>query len=643
MASTSGPSNITNVKVVVIGDEGTGKSSLIIAVATDSFPNMAPPVLPPTRLPPDFYPDRVPLTIIDSSSRPEDKGKLEAECKKADVVVLTYACDRPETLERLSRYWLPELRQLDVRVPIVVVGCKLDLRTEQQQSLDQMMTPIMQDFREIETCIECSALKQIQVAEVFYYAQKAVLHPTAPLFDQETQTLKPRCVRALKRIFILCDHDRDGALSDAELNDFQVKCFNAPLQPSEVVGVKKVVAEKLPEGVNDNGLTLTGFLYLHALFIERGRLETTWTVIRKFGYDDEIKLREDLLQCPSFKRASDQSVELTDKGIDFLKGIFTAFDMDGDGALRPQELDELFSTAPCSPWEDTPYRDSVEKNAMGALTVNGFLSQWALMTLLDPVKSLAHIIYLGYPGDPSSAFQITRRRRLDRKRQRSQRTVLQCFVFGPIRAGKTALLHALTGRQYVDTYTHTEEDQHAVNIVEQIGGSRKTLLLREIPKDSVSKLLEKKDALASCDVAAFIYDSSDELSWKQAATLLLDVATHGENSGFEVPCILIAAKDDLGPHAAVITDSARVCQDMGMEAPISVSMKLGDIGNVYRRMVDAAQRPHLSIPVTEAGKNYQHYKQIVNRSLVFLSVGVAVAVVGVAAYKVYSVRRHASN
>ena len=57
---------------------------------------------------------------------------------------------------------------------------------------------------------------------MFYYAQKAVLHPTAPLFDQELQILKPRCVRALKRIFILCDNDRDGALSDAELNDFQV-------------------------------------------------------------------------------------------------------------------------------------------------------------------------------------------------------------------------------------------------------------------------------------------------------------------------------------------------------------------------------------------------------------------------------------
>lgn len=69
-----------------------------------------------------------------------------------------------------------------------------------------------------------------------------------------------------------------------------------------------MVSEKLPEGVNDRGLTLSGFLSLHALFIERGRLETTWTVLRKFGYDDEVKLRDDMLQTPSFKRSSDQVI-----------------------------------------------------------------------------------------------------------------------------------------------------------------------------------------------------------------------------------------------------------------------------------------------------------------------------------------------
>ena len=85
----------------------------------------------------------------------------------------------------------------------------------------------------------------------------------------------------------------------------QVKCFNAPLQPSEIVGVKRVVQEKLPEGVNDHGLTLTGFLFLHALFIEKGRLETTWTVLRKFGYNNDIRLDADQLP-PPIKKIPDQ-------------------------------------------------------------------------------------------------------------------------------------------------------------------------------------------------------------------------------------------------------------------------------------------------------------------------------------------------
>ncbi|GMP99831.1 hypothetical protein CsSME_00047156 [Camellia sinensis var. sinensis] len=296
----------TTVRVAVVGDRGTGKSSLIAAAASENFPESVPSVLPPTRLPSDFYPDGIPVTIIDTSSSLESRGKLAEELKRADAVVLTYACDQPVTLDHLSTFWLHELRRLEVKVPVIVVGCKLDLRDERHHmSLEQVMSPIMQQFREIETCIECSAANLVQVPEVFYYAQKAVLHPTAPLFDQETQALKPRCVRALKRIFILCDHDMDGALNDMELNEFQVKCFNAPLQPAEIVGVKRVVQEKLPEGVNEFGLTLTGFLFLHALFIEKGRLETTWTVLRKFGYDDDIKLRGDQLSIPS-KKAPDQ-------------------------------------------------------------------------------------------------------------------------------------------------------------------------------------------------------------------------------------------------------------------------------------------------------------------------------------------------
>lgn len=61
----------------------------------------------------------------------------------------------------------------------------------------------------------------------------------------------------------------------------------------------------MPSGVNQLGLTLNGFLFLHALFIERGRLETVWNILRRFGYNDEIKLRDEYLTIP-FKMALDQ-------------------------------------------------------------------------------------------------------------------------------------------------------------------------------------------------------------------------------------------------------------------------------------------------------------------------------------------------
>ena len=68
-AGATNSGNRTGVRIVVAGDRGTGKSSLIVTAAAENFPANVAPVLPPTRLPDDFYPDRVPITIIDTSSR----------------------------------------------------------------------------------------------------------------------------------------------------------------------------------------------------------------------------------------------------------------------------------------------------------------------------------------------------------------------------------------------------------------------------------------------------------------------------------------------------------------------------------------------------------------------------------------------
>ena len=58
---------------------------------------------------------------------------------------------------------------------------------------------------------------------------------------------------------------------------------------------------------------------------------------------------------------------------------------------------------------------------------------------------------------------------------------------------------------------------------------------------------------------------------------------------------------------------------MGIEAPIPISAKLGDLNNVFRRIVSAAEHPHLSIPETEAGRSRKQYHRLINRSLMFVS------------------------
>ena len=85
-----------------------------------------------------------------------------------------------------------------------------------------------------------------------------------------------------------------------------MKCFESPLQPDEIMGVINTVKDKLPSGVQGMGLTVGGFLFLHALFMERGKYETTWTVLRKFGYTNELTLSDEILNAVPFNHAPDQ-------------------------------------------------------------------------------------------------------------------------------------------------------------------------------------------------------------------------------------------------------------------------------------------------------------------------------------------------
>ncbi|CAH8361583.1 unnamed protein product [Eruca vesicaria subsp. sativa] len=637
------PGSPKPVRIVVVGEKGTGKTSLIIAASNESFhPHTnIPPLLRYTTFPSEWFFDPVPATIVDTSSRPEDRGKVVKEVKEADTIVLTFSVDRPETLERLGDYWLPLFRQLEVRVPIIVAGHTV---TNNEYGfhfgVELMTTSIREQYLEIETCFDCSPYHV--AGRVFLYAQQAVIHPIAPLYDPETSSLTPRCVAALTRVYVLSTSDQGLILNEAGLNNIQARCCCRPLTPSESRGLIALVKERSPSGVDKNGIRIDGFLFIITYLLEQGRIRKVWNILRKFGYNNELRLADDMIPYSSFKRMPDQSVELTDDAISYLSAMYKNWDEDNGNNLGPQMIGIIFQTSPENPWNDAPYKDATEKTDDGGLTLEAFLSLWSLMTLIDPARSLECLICIciWYKHDLSSAVRVTRRRVLDRKEKNSERRVVQCFVFGPKNAGKTALLNQFIGRPFDDDNNNGSEELYAVNMVENddvTGDTKKTLVLKElhIQEDG---LLPSNEALAACDVAIFVYDSSNESSWKRATDLLVEVATTSQDAGFEFPCLMVAAKSDLDSFQDAIQKTTRATQDIGIEAPTLISSKLGDFDNLFQKILTASEHPHLGIPEIESKKKRTR-KYVFKRSLLVVSIGTGAVIVGLASFRLYAARK----
>uniref|UniRef100_A0A671WMI8 Ras homolog family member T2 n=1 Tax=Sparus aurata TaxID=8175 RepID=A0A671WMI8_SPAAU len=536
-----------DVRILLLGEPKVGKTSLIMSLVGEEFPEEVPARAEEITIPADVTPEKVPTHIVDYS------GNMTRS--SANVVCVVYDVTNEETIDKIRTKWIPLVNgdaEKGNKVPIILVGNKSDLRSGSSM---ETILPIMNQFSEIETCVECSAKNLKNISELFYYAQKAVLHPTAPLYDPEDKQLKPLCVRALSRIFYISDQDNDRILSDAELNCFQKSCFGNPLAPQALEDVKTVVWKNTSDGVQDNGLTLNGFLFLNTLFIQRGRHETTWTILRKFGYDDNLELTDDYLY-PELRVPVGCTTELNHVGHQFLQRLFDKYDEDKDSALSPTELKNLFCVCPYMPWGAEVY-----------VTV--------------PTTDKGYISNLGY--------RLTREKEVDLEKCQTQRSVFLCKVIGPRGTGKTAFLQAFLGRNVVVRKGNPSSafSPYAINTV-QVSNQEKYLILNEV--DVEVEFLKASDA--SCDVACLMYDTSDPHSFDYCASIYKQ---HYMESN--IPCVLVASKVDL-PEVKQFHGMApaEFCYKHRLPPPLPFSSLLLDATskNISTRLAWAATYPHLN-------------------------------------------------
>uniref|UniRef100_A0A1B0GBV1 Mitochondrial Rho GTPase n=1 Tax=Glossina morsitans morsitans TaxID=37546 RepID=A0A1B0GBV1_GLOMM len=539
-----------NVRILLVGDQGVGKTSLILSLVSEEFPEDVPPKAEEITIPANVTPEQVPTNIVDYSSTEQSDDILKEEIVKAHVICIVYAIDDEDSLERITTHWLPRIRgavgEDQPQKPVVLVGNKVDLV---DYSTINTVLGIMERFSEVESCVECSAKTLHNISEMFYYAQKAVLHPTSP------------------------------------------RCFNTPLQPQILDEVKAVIQKNIPEGIYNDSVTLKGFLFLHCLFIQRGRNETTWAVLRRFGYNEQLEMCKDYLR-PSLKIPPGSSTELSHRGQQFLVALFERYDKDVDGALSPEEHRMIFSTCPSTPWSySTDIRKSCPVNENGWVTLHGWLCRWTLMTLLDVTKTMEYLAYLGFNVHENdvqlAAIHVTRERRIDLAKRQSSRSVYICHVIGPKGSGKTGLcrgfllddMRSLIGKEFKTNVNY------CVNTV-QVYGQEKHLILRDIDVKHALDPLQPQEV--NCDVACLVYDTSNPRSFEYIARIYIKYYAESK-----IPVMVVGTKADLDERRQdYLLQPVEFCQKYKLLPPHFFSLKANK-KELYVKLATMAAFPHL--------------------------------------------------
>jgi len=117
------------IRVLFLGDEGVGKTSIIHTIVTDTFPKDVKKQFQTVTISPDLYllPNNNATVLVDSDKSKEQQTDNEIE--KAHVIILVYDVNNFDIIKKLRTYWLPRIVKINDKVPVIICGNKMDLRS----------------------------------------------------------------------------------------------------------------------------------------------------------------------------------------------------------------------------------------------------------------------------------------------------------------------------------------------------------------------------------------------------------------------------------------------------------------------------------------------------------------------------------
>uniref|UniRef100_A0A6J0UGE8 Rho-related GTP-binding protein RhoF n=1 Tax=Pogona vitticeps TaxID=103695 RepID=A0A6J0UGE8_9SAUR len=189
------------LKIVIVGDGGCGKTSLLRVYAEGTFPEQyAPSVFEKYTTSVTVRKKEVILHLYDTAGQ-EDYDRLRPlSYQNTNVVLICYDVMNPTSFDNVLIKWSHEVNHFCRGTPVVLVGCKTDLRKDKEhlrKLRSAQQEPITYSQGE-EVCqqmnadiyLECSAKFRENIESVFREAASIALNA---MKKAKHQTKSRRC------------------------------------------------------------------------------------------------------------------------------------------------------------------------------------------------------------------------------------------------------------------------------------------------------------------------------------------------------------------------------------------------------------------------------------------------------------------
>lgn len=167
------PLETTLKQLVVVGDGACGKTCLLIMKAEGKFPKEYVPTVFENHVTFVQLPEaKVELALWDTAGQEDYAHIRPLSYDAAHVFLICCSVDSKASFRSIKEKWIGEIKETNPKCPIVIVGCKGDMRADGKAQYSVEEAHELAVHVGAIAYIECSARSNAGVDEVFFEAAK---------------------------------------------------------------------------------------------------------------------------------------------------------------------------------------------------------------------------------------------------------------------------------------------------------------------------------------------------------------------------------------------------------------------------------------------------------------------------------------